>query len=76
MTDDEASHKFYDREKFDAVYFVTGGRIRGFRDSYKGEIDTSFADQLVTRILLKQQQAELSLSHSDCRSTDDHVDSL
>ena len=71
---DESSKQYYDEEKFDAVYFVNGGRIRGFRDSYTGTIDTSFADQTVARI--SRQQAELSLSHSDCRSTDDYVDSL
>jgi len=71
---DEASPQYYDGEKFESVYFVTGGRIRGFRDSYEGDIDTSFADQVVTRI--SKQQAALSLSHSDCGSTDNHVDSL
>jgi hypothetical protein len=67
---DEGSDQYFDQEKFDAVYFVTGGRIRRFQH----EIDTSFADEVVSRI--SKQQASLSLSHSDCRSTDEHVDSL
>lgn len=71
---DENSPRYFDREKFDAVYFVKGGRIRGFLAAYKGEVDTTFEDQVVKRI--SRSQAELSLSQSDCRSTDSHVDSL
>jgi hypothetical protein len=71
---DEESTKYFDRQKFGDVYFVTGGRIRGFREFYEGEIDTEFADQIVTRV--SNDQASLSLSHKDCRSTDKHVDSL
>mmetsp|Transcript_2874 Transcript_2874/g.8057 ORF Transcript_2874/g.8057 Transcript_2874/m.8057 type:complete len:308 (+) Transcript_2874:546-1469(+) len=72
--EDDKSDKYFDIEKFDAVYFVHGGRIRGFQTSCQGEIDTTFADQVVSRISV--QQAALSLSHADCRSTNEHVDSL
>lgn len=72
--EDEKSNKYFDTEKFDAVYFVNGGRIRGFQASYEGNISTEFADQVVSRV--SKQQSALSLSHSDCRSTDEHVDSL
>ena len=70
------STQFFDQEKFDAVYFVHGGRIRGFLQSYQSQdgVDTTFADSVVARV--SKQQASLSLSHSDCRSTDEHVDSL
>lgn len=71
---DENSTKYFNRQKFGDVYFVTGGRIRRFREFYEGEIDTGFADQIAARV--SKQQASLSLSHSDCRSTDDHVDYL
>ena len=75
VTDHEASEQYFDQGKFGAVvYFVTGGRSRRFREFYQHEIDTSSADQVVART--SKQQVSLSLSHSDCRSTDEHVDSL
>lgn len=72
--EEEKSDKYFDVEKFDGVYFVNGGRIRGFQASYEGKIDTTFAEQLVSRI--SAQQAALSLSHADCRSTNERIDSL
>lgn len=44
------SNKYFDQEKFDAVYFVYGGRIRGFLSAYKGKIDKDFADDVISRI--------------------------
>lgn len=73
--DDENSENFFDYALFDEIYYVNGGRIRGFVQGYeKSEPQKEFADLTVSRI--SQGQAQLSLSHSDCRSTDDHVDSL
>ena len=76
---DQNSTKYFDNEAFDAVYFVKGGRIRGFFSAFAsfratGVVDTSFEDQVVARV--SGGQAELSLSQSDCRSTSEHVDSL
>lgn len=76
FTDEEGQQtRAFDSEKFDATYFVRGGRIRRFYEAYLSiNIDTSFEDEVVARI--SRAQASLTLSHSDCRSTDDHVDSL
>ena len=50
------------------------GAFEASKPLTKGTYDTSLADEVVARI--SSQQAALSLSHSDCRSTDDRVDSL
>ena len=38
LQEDERSNKYFDTEKFEAVYYVNGGRIRGFQASYEGNI--------------------------------------
>jgi hypothetical protein len=71
---DENSPKYFDEDKFIASYFVLGGRIRRFMDFYENGADKSAADTTINRV--STLQAELSLSVQDCRSTNDHVNSL
>lgn len=71
---DENSPKYFDEANFDAAYFVLGGRIRRFMDFYENGADKSAADTTMNRV--STLQAELPLSVQDCRSTNDHVDSL
>jgi hypothetical protein len=49
-------------------------RIRNFCEYYLGTVDTALADETISRV--SKQQASLSLSLSDCRSTSDHIDTL